>query len=193
MMWSPNLEEDICLSNGLRPTFEQYAQQNSYGLARFKPKTVNSNLHLIRRDAPSFIADARAELKQTSNRKKLGYPNKNTGSRKWHEHQEEIVDLEITNILRSAGLEREPSLYYRPSSKTTFKSAIPIDKFPVVGVKNLHLSPDHFKFRYPYFKNKESSEWNKTFNADKNVIISNGGCTVHRKSEAEPVIDVSEV
>lgn len=157
MTWEPNFEENECASSGLQ-TFYHYDQQENYGATSLRRKNatldVDEDAYDDQIDVSTLTIDARAALEFDAYRRKLGYKKPET--RQWDENREnsEDVEYEIAKAIRNAGVEPEPSLNYRPSSKTTSRSAIPTDKLPVPGVKNLFLSRDHFKFENPYFISK---------------------------------------
>jgi len=206
MSWSPNLEENLSLANGLRPTFEQYDQQENYGLTTLRPKNailkVNEDVYDCESDVSSINPDVRAVIEMDAYRRKFG-PNRKTENRKWHEQQDEEdveVEYEIANVIKSTGIEREPPSNYRLNSKKTHKAAIPIDKLPVAGRKNVFLPTDHFKFENPYFLSKpnleaavEKVEPSVDDNQSSRQIESSGvrSDTMHRKFFEEPAIGVA--
>lgn len=153
MSWAP-FETSLEDLDGIKPNFEQYAQQDDYGLKTLRPKnvqlTVDEDLYDQQTDTSKLSVDARAELEMDAYRRKLGNPRKRNVTGKWEEQEEDTVESEISNMLRQTGLDHEPPSNFRPSSKTTSRSAIQIDRIPVPGVSNLFLNPDHFKFPSPY-------------------------------------------
>lgn len=156
MSWSPNLNfED--LDDTIES--ERYGQlQDINSTTSLRPKAVT--LELVdeehagwfehRMDAKKINSVAVDHLRYYC--KKFGV--KIPKARQWVEGQKkaEAEDFEITKLIREIGIEREPSSNYRPNSTTTSRSAIPMDKLPVIGVKNRFLSRDYFAFKNPYFK-----------------------------------------
>ncbi len=156
-MWTPNIDTDE--SNDLKISFDQYERQNNYGLTSLRPGKVpldvDEEVYNDQIDLSTVRPDVRAELELESYRRKLGFPVK-TERRQWPKDEVEEgdqLDREISRIIRKSGMEKEPA-NYRLNSKTTAKTALKLDKLPVAGVKNLFLSPDHFKFENPYVKSK---------------------------------------
>lgn len=196
MSWSPNFEENVCHSNGLRPTFEQYDQQENYGLKTLRPKNVTLDVDedVYDSDVSMLRSDVRAELELESYRRKFGVTRKKTERKQWDEQRDdsEDVEYEISKVMRTAGLEPEPPLNYRPSSKTTSRSAISIDKLPVAGVKNLFLEPDHFKFENPYVLTKPTpTSKNADKSAERKINNSSSVGVTYPKSYDEPRIGVA--
>lgn len=198
MSWSPNFEENVCLSNGLRPTFEQYDQQENYGLTTLRPKNVTLDVDedVYDSDVSMLRTDVRADLELESYRRKFGVTRKKTERKQWDEQRDDTddgdVEYEISKVMRTAGLEPEPPLNYRPNSKTTSKAAISIDKLPVAGVKNLYLDSDHFKFENPYVRTKPNPTIkNADKSAEAKINNSSSVGTTYRKSYDEPRIGVA--
>lgn len=152
MNWSPNFEDNISFSNDLRPTFEQYEQQDNYGLTTLRPKNCTLDLDETVYDDEILQTDARAELELAAFRRKIGYPPQKRELRKWDDQEDdnETDDIEILKVIRSGGQEPEPSPSYRLNMKTTSTTAIISDEMPVCGVKNLYLTRENFKFKNPY-------------------------------------------
>lgn len=178
MSWSPVSETSLEEVNGFKSTFEQFSQQDNYGLTTLRPKNVkldvDEDLYDQQTDVSMLSVDAKAELELKSYRRKLGYPCKKNGTRKWQGQDEDTegVESEIASMLRLSGLEREPPPDYRPNSKTTSRTSIPLDKIPVAGVKDLFLTPDHFKFENPYVRTKPTPK-PSVIEEDKNGNLGN--------------------
>lgn len=153
MNWAPNFEEDVSLSNAVTPTFEQYEQQDNYGLTTLRPTNCTLKLDETVYDDEILQTDARAELELAAFLRKIGCPQQKTELRKWVDEEEDVGDddIEILKVIRSAGQEPEPSPYYRPKMKSTSRTAIQTDKLPVCGIKNMYVTPDYFKLKNPYF------------------------------------------
>lgn len=147
MDWSPNFEEDI----DLEPIFEQYEQQDEqYNCALVTLRPKHCALEVDTTDFEDTKTCDRSELVKAICRK-LG-PEKKKELRKWDDQQDEIgvEDIEISKIITSVGQGPEPSTYYRPRTATTSRTAILSDELPVPGVKDVHVTREHFKFKNPY-------------------------------------------
>ncbi|XP_037046150.1 uncharacterized protein LOC119081373 [Bradysia coprophila] len=154
MSWCPDSDR----SDDLRTSWDMYEESdNNYGLNKLKIRPGKTPLDAAEYDdeVEDMPPDAMAELRLEAYRRKLGFPKKTEKSR-WPDDatvDDSSVDLEICKIIRNTGSDREPRK--NPlNSKTTSKTAIPLDKFPVAGVKDLYLTPDHFKFGNVYFHSK---------------------------------------
>lgn len=205
--WEPTFEDDLSTPNGLT-TFEHYSQQEDYGLRIVRPRhvalDVDEEVYDNQTDTTNLSVDARAQLELQAYYRKLGNPKKKSEIKKWNGQQEDGDESEISEVIRVSGLEREPPSNYRPNSKTTFKTAISLDKIPVSGVKGLYLSEDHFKFQNPYvrtpLKPKPSVEETEKSGSGGSEISTtstsasshtNEECSLYRKSFKESNVGVA--
>lgn len=157
MSWTPNTD----FSEDLRIPLDMYETGDDYGLNRRSIRPGNTPLDTIECDdeIDDIPPDAMAELQLEAYRRKLGFPKK-TEKNRWPDATTEddaSVDMEISKIIRNSGSDREPKA--NPlNSKTTSKTAIPLDKYTVGGVRNLFLTDDHFKFENVYFHSEKEEE-----------------------------------
>lgn len=158
MNWAP-VEDN---TDGLRITMEMYEEQDNYGTNRRSIRPGKTPLNVFDQDdnePDDMPPDALAELRFESYRRKLGFPKKTEKSR-WDDDPAEhdsSVDAEIVKIMRNSGIDREP-VKNPLNSRTTSKTAIKVDKYPVAGVKGVYLTPDHFKFENVYFASKPEKD-----------------------------------
>ncbi|KAG4077069.1 hypothetical protein HA402_016056 [Bradysia odoriphaga] len=188
MSWCPKSD----LSNDVRTSWDMYEESENYGLNKLKIRPGKAPLDAAEFDdeGEDMPPDAMAELKLEAYRRKLGFPKKTEKSR-WPDDatiDDSTVELEISKVIRNTGSDREPR--NNPlNSRTTSKTAIPLEKFPVAGVKDLYLTPDHFKFNNVFFHSKSEPKKEEVQPVKENYDYD-GTNTAERKTFREPTFGV---